>query len=1130
MNKKRDWRNSRHEYAPYVKGLLIMKFVMIFCLFVGLGTSFANDALAQTTKLNLSANQLTVKEVIEEVERLTGLSFMYDNSVFDVNRRVTFDAKNESVQEVMERLVSGQNLRFEKVNRFIVVTKDEASANRTQAQEAGTVTGVVTDIKGSPMIGVTVVLKGTTNGTITDSDGRFLLKTDKKDGVLIFSFIGMKTREVAMAGQTSFNIALEEDAIGLDEVVAIGYGVQKKATVTGSVVVSSGKEILKTPESNISNALIGRLPGLITNNRTGEPGYENTEILIRGRSTLGDNSPLIVVDGVADRAGGLSNIDANDIETITVLKDASAAIYGSRAANGVILVSTKRGKNGKPVVRLNSNFGLRQPTVTPKMLNSADYALALNEIETEIYGRNPMYTEEQIQKFRDGSDPTNYPNVNWMDETLRDFAPQTQHNISISGGAERVKYFVSTGYQFQDNYYQNSASNYKQYNLRSNLDIQATDFLKLFANISLRQEDRDSPHYGSESIWRYLVKGDPRVNIRWPENGLPVLASQDDFNPLTCADGTMGYQTNQRSYVNADLGFSLDLSSITPGLSVDGGLYVDRSDQFYKHFQKAFFLYGYDSNSKEYYARQYGPNNASLDTYMNQNLGITLNGKLAYQRLFNQAHNVSAFVAYEQYESRYDYLWGKRQDFVSTTVEQLFAGDKETSQNDGNASETGRMNYFGRADYGYKEKYLAQFNWRYDGSENFPKGNRFGFFPGASIGWRISEEDFWSENLPAIDYFKLKASWGQMGNDRISKYQFLTTYTFGSNATLGGANPISQTGIQQVRNANPNIKWEVSTTSNIGFESKFLQNFSLEFDAFQTSRKDILANGSSYVPSYTGLSLPAENIGECETKGFEAVLGYTQKMGAFNVAASGNFSYAKSKIVYFDEPETMLEWQKQTGKSIGANWMLYEAIGIFRTEEDLANNPHLSNAKLGDLIFRDVNNDKVIDGSDKVRPDKTTTPEIVYGMNFNLGYKNWDLSMLWQGATNVWQYVFFESGSIGNFTQDYFDNRWTKDNINAEYPRIYDRQVTSSAQKNTFWLKDATYLRLKNIELSYTLPVHLTQRLPLGGLRVYASAYNLLTFTKLKDVDPETTEGSQGFASWSTPQSRVFNLGLNLTF
>ncbi|UZR97404.1 SusC/RagA family TonB-linked outer membrane protein [Chondrinema litorale] len=865
-------------------------------------------------------------------------------------------------------------------------------------------------------------------------------------------------------------------------------------------------------------------------NRAGEPGYENTEILIRGRSTFGDNSPLIVVDGVANRAGGLSNIDANDIESITVLKDASAAIYGAQAANGVILVTTRRGKSGKTEVRLTTNFGIRKPTVIPEMLNSADYAVALNEIETEIYGRNPLYTDEQIQLFSDGSDPTNYSNVNWINETLRDYAPQMQHNLSVSGGTDKVKYFVSSGYQFQDNYYRNSASNYKQYNLRSNIDMQVNDYLKIYTNISLRQEDRNSPHYGSEDIWRYLVKGDPRVNIVWPDNDLPVLASQDNFNPFTAVDGSMGYQQSKRSYLNADLGVNLDLSFITEGLEIDGGLFVDRGDHFYKHFEKAFYLYGYNNNTGEYFPRKYGPNNASLNENMDRSLGITARTKLSYKYSFNDVHNVSAFIAYEQYESNYDYLWAKRQDYVSAIVDQIFAGDQQTSLNDGYATETGRVNYFGRADYTYKDKYLVQFNWRYDGSQNFPKENRFGFFPGASVGWVVSEEDFWKSSLSFIEFFKFKGSWGQMGNDKIAQYQYLTTYTFGNNATLGGNSPSPQTGITQVRTANPNVSWEVATTINLGLETSFLDYFSFDLDLFKTKRTDILYSGVSYVPDYAGLSLPAENIAEAETKGFEAVLGYNNTFGKFNFMASGNMSYAKSEILYFDEPESTLEWQKRTGQALGADWLLYDEIGIFRTQEDLDAYPHLSNSKVGDLIFRDTNEDGVIDGNDMIRPNKTTTPEIVYGVNLGVSYGNWNLSMLWQGATNVWQYVFFESGSIGNFTQDYFDNRWTFENINADYPRIYDRQVTSSAQKNTFWLNDATYLRLKNIQLAYTMPEKIMNVLPFSQARFYTSASNLLTFTKLKNVDPETTEGGQGFAAWSTPQSKVINFGMNLTF
>lgn len=991
------------------------------------------------------------------------------------------------------------------------------------------VQGKVVDEAGEPLPGATILEKGTENGTITNVKGEFSMSVSE-DAVLLISFVGYMTQDISITGRSYIDVSMQLDVENLEEVVVIGYGTQKKETLTGSIVSAEGADIQKAPETNIANTLIGRLPGLITNNRGGEPGYENTEILIRGRSTFGDNSPLVVVDGVANRAGGLSNIDANDIESITVLKDASAAIYGAQAANGVILVTTKRGELGKTTVRLSSNFAFRQPTVLPDMLNSADYAVALNEIETEIYGRSPLYSDEQIELFRNGSDPTNYPNVDWMDKTLRSYSPQMQHNLSINGGTEKVNYFISTGYQYTDNYYENSASDYEQYNVRSNIDVHLNDNLKLFTNISLRKEDRNSPHYGSEDIWRYLVKGDPRVNIVWPENGLPVLASQDNFNPQTAVDGTMGYQKNNNNIINLDLGFDLDMSFITDGLSFDGGVFIDRTDGMYKHFEKAFYLYGYNANTDEYYSKKYGPNNASLNENMNRFLGVTSRAKLNYKVIVNEDHNFSTFVAYEQYESKYDYLWAKRQDFVSTEVDEIFAGDSETALNDGYASETGRVNYFGRADYSYKEKYLVQFNWRYDGSQNFPKDNRFGFFPGASVGWQLSEEGFWKEKVPFIGYFKLKGSWGQMGNDKIDQYQYLTTYTFGLNATFGGDEPSSVPGVQQTRNANPNVKWEVATTVNIGLESKFLDYFSFNFDLFKTKREDILSNGSSYVPDYSGVSLPAENIAEAEVKGFEAELGYSRSFGKFSFMANGNFSYARSKILFFDEPVTTLQWQKETGKPIGSDWLIYKAIGIFRTQEDLDNYPHLSNAKMGDLIFADTDENGVIDGNDQIRLDKTNTPEIVYGINLGMQYGGWELSMLWQGATNVWQYQFFESGSIGNFTQDFFDHRWTEDNPNASYPRIYDRYVTSSSQSNTFWLQDATYLRLKNIQLAYTVPNKFLERLPLSQVRVYASASNLLTFTKLKDQDPESTAGGQGFAAWGTPQAKVINLGLNLTF
>ncbi|WP_291861430.1 SusC/RagA family TonB-linked outer membrane protein, partial [Marinilabilia sp.] len=756
------------------------------------------------------------------------------------------------------------------------------------------------------------------------------------------------------------------------------------------------------------------------------------------------------------------------------------------------------------------------------------FAEMINEIETGVYGREPMYSDEQIELFRNGQDPENYPNVNALDKVLKNWTTQTRHNLSASGGGEVIQYYFSLGYQFDDNYYENSASYYEQYNLRSNVDIKATENLRFKVNIAARQEDRNGNHYSSEWTWRYLVKYDPRANIFWPGTDYPVVAAQDDFNAYTAVNGAMGYQDNKSSVFNADLQFEWDLPFVTNGLSVGGNIYIDRDDNFYKHFQKAFYLY--EKLNDEYVPKKFGPSNAFLEENMNQNVGFTSNFRINYEHSFNDVHNLNAFVAYEQYESRYDYLYGSRQDYVSTIIDQLFAGDQTTAQNDGTSSESAHQNYFGRVDYNFSEKYLLQFNWRYDGSENFPKGNRFGFFPGVSGGWRISEEPFWKENIGAFDYFKLRGSWGQMGNDRIAPFQYMTTYTFDRPAILGGSTPQPITGVWQNRTGNPNVTWEVATTTNIGFDSRFLDMFTFDFDLFQTKRENILAQRNAAIPEYAGLALPDENIGEAEAKGYEVVLGFTKRFGEFRINASANYSYAKSEITYMDEPEGVLDWQAITGKSIGANWLMYDGIGIFRTEEDLNNYPHLPSAEVGDIKFRDVDDNGVIDGDDQIRPDKTATPEIIYGLNLGVDWRQWSLSTLWQGASNVWQYIFWESGTIGNFTKDFYENRWTAENPNSAYPRVYDRQATVTGQENTFWLKDASYLRLKNVQLAYTLPDRVVSRLPIDNLRLYVSGYNLLTFTELKNTDPETTEGDQGFAAWSTPQSKVINFGLSLSF
>lgn len=1068
--------------------------------------------------ISLKMNNVSVKKAMTELQAKSGYSFVYIAGDVDTNRTVSVNA-NE-LKDAVAQILKGQNVSYEIQGKNIVVKKGNQRRTTTVRQK---ISGSVKDVNGDPIIGATVMEGGTTNGTITDFDGNFVLEV--ADGAeLDISYIGYQTQKLKAQSGKLLVVTLKEDAEILDEVVVVGYGTQKKVSVTGAMASTKGSDLSKVPATNITNTLAGRLPGLISYNRSGEPGYDDAGLLIRGASTTGDSSPLIVVDGVADRAGSLGRLDPNDIESITILKDASAAIYGSRAANGVILVTTKRAKSEKFTVSYNGNVGISSPTILPDMCDSWQYAELINEITPGTY------SDEAIQKFKDGSDPVNYPNVNAFDILLKQ-AVQTQHNVSASAGGKYVSFYASLGYKYQDNYYKNSASNYSQYNFRTNIDFTPHKDVKIGLNVAFRQEDRNSPITGSEDIWRYLIKYNPMVNIWFPgTNYGNVSSKQDNFSPATGLDGTTGYQRDRQSYLNADLTLHWDLPWITEGLSIDAGLYVGRADAFYKKFEKKYYMY--EQSGDEYIAKEQGSN--ILDQNMNQTLGITMNARLNYKRTFNEVHNLNVFVAYEQYQSRYDYMQARRQDFISTAIDEIFAGDINSATNDGKASETARMNYFGRLDYDYAGKYLFQFNWRYDGSENFPAGKRFGFFPGVSVGWRVSEEKFWKENVSWMDYLKVRASWGQMGNDKVDAFQFLTAYTFDNPAILGGG---IESGLWLLRTANPNITWEVANTYNVGIETRFLKYFNFEADFFKTKRNNILATRNAAIPEYAGLTLPDENIGVCSNIGTELTLGFSKQLNKdWSIMASGNFTYNHSTIDFIDEPEGTLPWQKRTGLSIGTDgdmYLMYEADGIFRTQEELDSYPHLAEARVGDVRFKDVNGDKVIDGNDKVRQDKPAIPRIMYGINLGVNYRNWSLSMLFQGAAQVWQYTFMEAGTIGNFTKDFYENRWTEDNINAEYPRTYNRDATVTGggnYRNTFWLNNASYLRLKSIELAYDLPKSWLKNTPISAVRLSLSGYNLFTITGIRNIDPETQENSQGWAAWNTPQSKVYNFGINVTF
>ncbi len=992
------------------------------------------------------------------------------------------------------------------------------------------ISGTVTDDTGGTLPGVSITIKGTTQGTVSNADGEYSLDVPD-EGTLLFSFVGMKSQEIALTGQTEISIAMESETIGLDDVVVVGYGVQKKATLTGSVTSVSGEDMIKTPVTNVSQGLAGRLPGVVAISNTGEPGYDGATIRIRGVNTFGNADPLVVVDGVPGRS--LDRIDPNTIESMSVMKDASAAIYGAQAANGVILITTKRGTTGKPRINASYNQGFARPTVLPEMADAAQYATLLNEIDYYA-NRNPRYTDEEIQLYQDGSDPLRYPNTDWFAETIKPWSSQTHGNVSIDGGTERVKYFVSMSEKSQDGIYKNSATKYNQYDFKSNLDINVNKYLDLTVNTGGRYEYRQYPTRSAENIFRMLMRSKPNSPAYWP-NGLPGPDIEFGDNPVVITTDATGYNRDKRYIMNSDFGFNFKVPGVE-GLSVKGTASIDRFFKFQKQWFTPWYLYSWDGSSLDengdpvLVEGKKGYDDSRLRQDMEDSGTLLLNGTINYNRTFKANHTLNFLVGAEKISNKGDVFGAYRRYFLSPEIDQLFAGGQEDMNNWGSGWEQARLNYFGRVNYDYKKKYVAEFVWRYQGSYIFPEESRFGFFPGVSLGYVVSEEDFWKEKVGFIDFLKLRGSWGQTGNDLVDEFQYMALFEFNDlNFVTNGGESTHQALYEGVV-PNIGITWETAIQRNVGIDLRTLNgDLSLTVDYFHNHRSDILTPENGNIPYTTGFvdKQPDKNIGEVTNQGVDFSVDYHKRMNDLHFGIGVNGVYAKNEINYWNETDGVPEYQQSTGRPIGAD-LYYEAIGIYQTEEEIDNSAHWQGARPGDIIFRDVNEDGMIDGNDRVRYDKSRTPVFTGGLNLSAGYKNFDFSALFQGAFGGMFYETTESGDFGNYLASFYDERWTEENPSTEHPRTYNRNgeywVTN---QNTYWMHKTDYVRLKSIELGYTLPKTLTNKVMIDRLRFYVSAFNLFTIAPdMPNYDPEATNGS----GYSYPLSQVINCGVNVTF
>lgn len=996
-----------------------------------------------------------------------------------------------------------------------------------------TITGMVVDESGVGLAGASVLEKGTTNGTQTDFDGNYTLNVSQ-GATLVFSYIGFGTQEIVVGDSNTVDVVLQEDAAFLEEVVVIGYGTQTRAEVTNAVSQLAGPVLKQTPAISTSNALQGQIPGLFVLQGGAVPGFDDAELRVRGSSSFANNVPvLIVIDGVPNRdPDGLNRIDPGDIESLSVLKDASAAIYGAQAAGGVILVTTKRGKEGKAKFQYSTDQGFSRPIGKLGVANAAQF-MTINNTADELDGRTPAFPQELINDFQNGTRES----TDWWDDVIGGRSiQQSRHSLNVSGGSEKIKYFTSIGHARQGALVVNDdKTRLRQYNLRSNLDVEVSNNFSIQFDVHARRKYTQAPQGNRGGVGNQLAVTNPTLPVFI--NGDRNLPAQgfSEFNPAARVTSP-GYDRLNNDIFNANLNWDLKLPWLLDGLSAKGFIAYDHAYNTQKTFNFTWVWYELDGNGEvvERPSRTIEP--PGITQNFNQSFQTTVNFRLEYEKRFGKDHDVKAFIAYEQNEAGNDFFTAGRLNFESAAIDQLFAGSVD--QNDwitnGSAGETSRQNYFGRVSYSAFSKYLFQFNFRYDGSSIFPKDSRFGFFPGASAGWRLSEESFIPEVFSDL---KLRASWGILGNDRVDPFQFLQAFSFpqplsdnAGGVVIGGAD--AQTLVPGVA-PNPNITWEKTESLDIGLEgSLFDGKLGFAFDYFKQNTTDILAQRNSSIPNVFGLLPPSENIGEFANEGVDAQLSYRINNGSgFTFSVTGNLSFARNRIEFLDEvpPAEGSEFQRREGNPL-AGQLRFKHIGIYRTQADLDNNINYPGAGLGNEIFADLNGDGTINNDDRYRFDEKPFPELQYGVNFVAGYKDFDFSMTLVGQGRVKKTVNneFNAGGSGNNLEYFVDRTYSLSNTDAEFPRIF-RTGLDAGTNSDFWFRNADFLRIGQMSFGWSLPKKVLGKLNgLESFRLYVSGTNILTiFDALSEFD----RGDPAFANnFDFPQLSTINVGLNVGF
>jgi TonB-linked SusC/RagA family outer membrane protein len=982
-------------------------------------------------------------------------------------------------------------------------------------QQSHRVTGTIRDAKtGEILIGVNVVNKGTFTGTTTGADGTYRIDTPDPGGILQFSYVGYQPREEAIGGRNVINVELSPDTKALEEVVVVGYGVQKKESVVGAISSITSKSIVSIPVSNITQSIAGKLSGVQVVQTSGEIGRDEADIFIRGQATYGNSNPLIVVDGII--RDGFAQIDPNEIQTMSILKDASAtAVFGVKGANGVIIITTKRGIEGKPQISFSTQRAITMPTRIPQPLDSYRSALLANLHKVGGSKEAAPFNNQDMLNFRTGASPYTNPDYSWVDVMMKDYSSLTQYNINVSGGTKTIKYFISGGYLTQDGVYKyDPYTNFSRINFRSNFDINVSKNFSASINLGTRIEERTNPAtawYGSWEVYRAsFALGGRFTPVFNPDGSLSGNSSRTN---LIGSVRDRGFFKEIRSVMELGVNLNYKLDFITPGLSVKGQLAFDDNGSMNRNYEQTFAVYQYDQEDNSY--TEFGENRP-----LHYAWGNVYNTRKTY------------------YEASLNY----NRDFGRHSVTGLILANRDLKFiNDQTPFATEGL--VGRLTYDYNKRYLAEINIGFNGSENFAPGKRYGLFPAFAAGWIITNEPFMQNTAfkKVVSGLKIRGSLGWVGNDKIGsdRFIYLQQYEEAGGAMFGTGDNWYQ-GIRQGTIANMNVQWEVARKQNIGFESDFFNGlFGLNFDYFYEYRDKILTTISNTSPSYIGATFSAANIGIVKNEGFELELRHnntiTEKISYF---FRGNFSYAHNTVIKKDDAYMTLDYQKEEGYPIGTS-VKYIAIGIFQDYDEIYNSPAQisqlggipGNNILypGDLRFQDVNNDGVINRFDQIRTGYSYVPEITYGGTVGINIGNFDLSALLQGVARAsfeknWEIMWHFSNNENVFPTHW--NYWTPETSGSEeYVRLYG-PYQNNESGSTYSLGSGKYLRLKNAEIGYTLPNSILKRIKTESLRVYVSGVNLILWAKEPYIDPDNRNQRGG----NMPPLKSVNIGVKLNF